>query len=392
MRAGELMAGSRPRVVTVLSSLAHGGAELGVLRLLSATGADFEHRVVALRAGGRLGPQFRAAGLDVVEVDLGGALAWPAHARELARAITGFRPQLITAHMHRPALITTIMQRLVARDVPLVWNIHASLSEQISLPASARLAIGACRLLAGATRRIVYVSQRSADDHHRRGYPRAKTVVLPNGIDLASFRPDDDASTRLRSEWGFSADDVVIGHVARPNWIKDHGLMLAAFEAAAARDGRLRAVFCGPDVASLRVPAHLRSRVRVLGLRNDVAQVMSATDVGCLSSRNESLPTVLLEFMACERPCVSTDVGDAAAIVGEFGRIVPPRDVTALADAIVDLAALSREQRAALGRRARASVIRDFEIGAVATRHAALWRELIAAPAGARPKAQPSGD
>jgi glycosyltransferase involved in cell wall biosynthesis len=158
--------------------------------------------------------------------------------------------------------------------------------------------------------------------------------------------------------------------------------MLAAFGIAAARDGRLRAVFCGPDSETLPVPAHLRSRIRVLGLRDDVAAVMSATDIGCLSSRSgESLPTVLIEFMACQRPCVSTDVGDAAAIVGDLGRVVPPRDAAALAEAILALSALSREHRSELGRLARDSIARRFEIGAVAARHAALWRELIAGAA-----------
>ena len=203
----------RPRVVTVLSSLAHGGAELGALRLLSATSSEFEHRVIALRAGGRLGPSFRAAGIDVVEVDLGRPPTWLLRAPRLARAITSFRPQLISVHMHRPILITTLVRLLAARRVPLVWNLHASLSELASAPPAGRLSFAACRLLAGSAQRIVYAGERSAADHHRRGYPSARAVVLPNGIDLTAFRPDAAAALRLRREWGFAPDDVVIGHI-----------------------------------------------------------------------------------------------------------------------------------------------------------------------------------
>jgi glycosyltransferase involved in cell wall biosynthesis len=81
--------------------------------------------------------------------------------------------------------------------------------------------------------------------------------------------------------------------------------------------------------------------------------------------------------MACAVPCVATDVGDAAFIVGDTGRIVPPGDAGALAAAWEEILSLPVPQRKALGEAARERIARSFEIGVVAGRYAALYRRMI---------------
>ena len=153
--------------------------------------------------------------------------------------------------------------------------------------------------------------------------------------------------------------------------------MLAALAVAFSRQPTLRAVLCGPGTDELAVPAAIRSRTRLLGWREDVPSVMSACDIGALSSRSEAAPRVLLEHMACARPVVATDVGDCAEIVGDHGLIVPARDPGALAAALVQAASLAAHERAASGLKARAWVERRFDSRIAVERQAGLWTELI---------------
>jgi glycosyltransferase involved in cell wall biosynthesis len=77
-----------------------------------------------------------------------------------------------------------------------------------------------------------------------------------------------------------------------------------------------------------------------MGVRNDVPELLAASDIFCLSSRTEAMPLALAEALATGLPAVVTDTGDMPTMVGECGFVVPPEDPTALADALYKLIAL----------------------------------------------------
>jgi glycosyltransferase involved in cell wall biosynthesis len=105
-------------------------------------------------------------------------------------------------------------------------------------------------------------------------------------------------------------------------------------------------------------------------------------DIVALTSKTEAFPLVIGEAMATAVPCVSTDVGDAALLIGDTGRIVPSNDLTAMAAAMTELVAMPAEQRQMLGWRARQRMACEFEIGTIADRYEAVWQALVA---GERP-------
>jgi len=104
----------------------------------------------------------------------------------------------------------------------------------------------------------------------------------------------------------------------------------------------------------------------------------NALDVLVLSSMSESFPNVVGEAMACGVPCVVTDVGDAAELVGETGVIAPPRDPERLREAIEALLARPAGERAALGQAARERILAGYSQSLLVQRTEAALAELAA--------------
>jgi glycosyltransferase involved in cell wall biosynthesis len=96
------------------------------------------------------------------------------------------------------------------------------------------------------------------------------------------------------------------------------------------------------------------------------------------SAWGEGFPNVVLEAAVAGLPCVVTDIGASAEIAGDGGRVVPPRDVPALTSAILDVAGLDPETRAAMGAAARAHAIEHYSLSSVVDRYSVLLEGLAA--------------
>jgi glycosyltransferase involved in cell wall biosynthesis len=238
--------------------------------------------------------------------------------------------------------------------------------------------------------RIIDPAQTTARQHEALGYRADTRVVLPNGFDTERFAPSAEARLALRQELGLPPAARIIGKVARYHQMKDH----ASFVQGAAR---LRQTH--PDVhfvlAGDRVDRDnaelmrliddpiLAGRTHLLGRRDDAHRVIAALDIlTSAAAYGEAFPNVLGEAMACGIPCVATDVGDSALIVGDLGHVVPPRDPQALAAAWRSLLDMGEDVRRDLGLRARRRVIDAYGLGAVTARYEALYDEVAARGAG----------
>ncbi|KGN39128.1 glycosyl transferase family 1 [Knoellia subterranea KCTC 19937] len=205
--------------------------------------------------------------------------------------------------------------------------------------------------------------------------------VLIHGIDPAAVRPSPDARARLRAELGIGDDEVLSLTVANLRHNKDYPNLLRAAVNASGREPRLRfaAVGQGPlvdDMAVLHGTLGLGDRFQFLGFRRDVHDLMAAADVFTLASAHEGLPVAVMEAFAAGLPVVATKVGGLPQQVtdGVEGRLVPAGDSTALADALVTLAAdegLRERMGAAARERATAYDIRHA-VAAQESRYATL--------------------
>jgi glycosyltransferase involved in cell wall biosynthesis len=256
---------------------------------------------------------------------------------QLRRLIRRFRPHVVYSALEMSNAIAWMATR--STGTPLAWGLRSS-EEDLNLKRAVPFQF--CRLVS-RTVPLAIANARAGRDHHlRRGFRPLRFEVVPNGIDTEHFRPDEQARAARRREWGVAPEQPVIGTVGRLVAAKGHGVLLQAAGEVLARLPEARFVVVGDGPAAVRDPLKadaarlgLDGRVLWLGHRADTADVYPGFDVFCLPSLSEAFPNVVGEAMACGLDCVVTDVGDAPAIVGGTGRVVPPGDPMKLAENII---------------------------------------------------------
>ncbi len=356
------------KIAFLIRSLGRGGSE----RQLATLAGGLRERghdvlVIVCYGGGPYEAAVQQAGVPVRH--LGQQSRWgigPALLR-LARLVRRERPDVLHGYLDLGNLLALALKPVFPR-VRVVWGVRASNVDRRRYPWTWRVAFRLQCLLSGLPDLVVLNSAAGREYHAARGFPGRKMIVIPNGIDTSRFRPDPRAGRAVRAAWGIREDDVVIGVVGRLDPMKDHPTFLraAALLASERRDVRFVCAGDGPPRYRHRLEAlgqelGLAQRLVWAGAVDDVTGVYNVLDIACsASSDGEGFSNVIAEAMACGVPCVVTDVGDSAAIVGDAGLVVPPGDPRALAAAWRDLLDRPRARRLELGRRARDRVIRLF--------------------------------
>ena len=237
-------------------------------------------------------------------------------------------------------MLALVVKPLV--HVRVVWGVRASNRDLRHYDWLTRLVSLIERALARFPDLIIANAYAGRDHVVARGFPPDRVIVIPNGLATDRFRPDRPAGQHVRDELGIGSTEVVVGLVGRLDPMKDHPTFLAAAARLRRERPALRFLCIGNGPESYAV--QLRRLATSLGLdaalcwvggRGDMPAVFNALDVAVsASATGEGFPNVVGEAMACGVPCVVTDVGDSAHVVGDVGQVVPPGDPAALADAI----------------------------------------------------------
>jgi glycosyltransferase involved in cell wall biosynthesis len=241
------------------------------------------------------------------------------------------------------------------------------------------------RTFARVTDRIVAISDTQRDDLVSRfAIARPGQVsVVPLGLELDGLLQRAPAFRGRRAEWGFSDGDVVVGYVGRLVPVKDVGTLIRAVALAGQRLPRLKMVIagdgeCRQSLEQLVRELDIPDRVRFVGWQRDLLQLYAAFDIFALSSLNEGTPVALIEAMAAGVPVVATAVGGVADVVrhDETGILVPPRNPSALADAI-NRTATQPLRSAQLAERARTIVASRYGADRLVTDILGLYKTVV---------------
>jgi glycosyltransferase involved in cell wall biosynthesis len=366
--------GVRPtKIIFVTSDLFIGGGAEGMLaRVATArpTLAD-EIMIVSLLPGESYAERLRAAGISVVQLDFGSAAGIASGVRRLAKLISEGQPQIVQGWMYHGDLAALIAVALSGRRkcTRVIWSIRCSDMDLRSYGFGLRLAVRACVALSHLPDAIIANSAAGLKSHLRLGYRPRRVEMIANGIDIDRFRPDPVARAALRGDLGIGPGEFVLAHVARVDPMKDH----QSLQAALTELPEVKALLIGAGTETLpRTPNAL-----TLGRRSDIERLLAAADIIVSSSAfGEGFSNALAEGMACGLPAVTTEVGDARAIVGDSGCVVPVRDPHALAAAIRMLAQESAAARAERGARARAHIVDNFSMTRALAQFAGVYESM----------------
>jgi glycosyltransferase involved in cell wall biosynthesis len=332
-------------VLFLIRSLNYGGAQRQIVTLpkgLHRRGHDVT--VVLFYTGHPLEAELQDAGVPMRSLDKQGRWDTFRFFMRWLRLLRSEKPQIVHGYLTEPNLLAVIVKWLVPRT-KIVWGVRASNMDLTQYDWLARLVFGiSCRLSPFAD--LIIANSRAGCEYHiDQGYPRGKMVLIPNGIDTDRFRPDRNGGRRIRREWNVPEEDKLIGVVGRVDPMKDHATFLRAAALLSRERNDVRFVCIGngraeysESMRALGTSLGLADRLLWVESRDDVQTVFNALDIVVSSSRfGEGFGNVIAEAMACGVPCVVTDVGDSAWIVGDRGEVVLPNDPEALKKAIAKL-------------------------------------------------------
>ena len=368
----------------IIVGLEMGGAESMLYKMIAGAGryASTEtHSVVSLRAPGIFGPKLESLGVEVYSLNLSAGQLSPIAIFRLAKIISSVRPDVVHCWMYH-AMLAGALIRLSrgAKDFKLIWNIRNALHDEGAEKWLTNFIIHLVGKLSFAPSKIIYNSYVSLEQHSRIGYDKEKSMVIPNGFDIERFYPDPNAKERLCELINVETDTLLVGIVGRYHKVKGFQYFLRA-AAKVVEEMDVTFVMIGDGVTEeneeLRLlldKYHLYHSVKLLGLRDDVARLLSGFTVFVNSSTSEAFANVIGEAMACALPCIVTDVGDSKRIVGKCGIVVEPRNADALADGILSVLRLGQDERNRLGQCGREVVASKYAIPTIVGKYSSLYQ------------------
>ncbi|MEO8419788.1 MAG: glycosyltransferase family 4 protein [Hyphomicrobium sp.] len=373
------MAEKRPTILQIIPELDTGGAELSTIEIADAI-TSAGGRAIVLTEGGRLVQRLRDTGAEVqffpAAAKMPFRLLWNAH--RIANVIRRDGVDLVHARSRAPAWSALMAARHTG--VPFVTTYHGAYSEKSD----------AKRLYNSVMARgdVVIANSHYTSDliRMRYGTPLSKLRVIYRGVDGRLFDPVNVAPERVaavRQRWGIDDSKRVILHAARLTAWKGQKVVIAAAEQLSrqrdlddtvfilAGDAQGRRTYRSALAAQIHA-AGLDERVRIVGHEDDMAAAFRAAHVAVVASvEPEAFGRAATEAQVMATPVIATDIGaPPETVLGRpgvsahraTGWLVPPADPQRLAEALAEALAMTPDEHARMGARARTHVLNAFSL------------------------------
>lgn len=358
------------KIMHVIVGLDSGGAERMMSRLIIHM-PNHSHTVVSLTDNGMVGQELIEMGYQVHALHTKPLLIWSA-LFQLWSLIRKDPPDIIQTWMYHADLLGGCIGRL-AGVKNIVWNIRNTKIPQRSFSIT-WLVIRLCAFLSSVIpRSIICCSHAGFKSHILLGYDAKRMVTIPNGYDIENWPLPTKSKTEVRELYQLPVDKFIVGFVGRYDPLKGCDIFIKA-AAIMAHLSRVQPLFLmigrnldsrNKELCSLILNDGGKAEFVLMGECKEVSQIMCVLDAFCLASKAEGFPNVVAEAMLMQIPCVVTDVGDAAMILGKTGAVVQPCNPHELAQALLDYHSMNPADLRKKGLAARNRIVENFDINFV---------------------------
>ena len=327
------------KVVHIITGLGDGGAEHVLFKICKYDIAN-KHLVISLKGPGKYSSLLSKLGIKVYCLNI---RFFSIHKFIfLIKLLRSLKPDIIQTWLVHADFLGSIAARL-AGIKNILWNVRYSNIEIGKAKLTTILIIKILSILSYLIPKfILIVSKKAKKIYEVIGYNKRIFKFIPNGYDLSILKINKIQKINFRKKIKIKKNVPLIGNVARYDPQKDHLNLLNALSLVREKNTNFFCVLVGSnvdqnniDLISVIKKLKLSNYVKLWGQHSNISKVRNGLDIHVLSrSYGEGFPNVVAESMACGTPCIVTDVGDSALIVGKTGWVVPPKNSIKLAKAI----------------------------------------------------------
>ncbi len=325
------------RVAFVVHLMQVAGAEVLVRETIRRLKDRIRPTIFCLDAVGRIGEELIAEGVDLVCFDRKPGRDWRVSTK-IARAISERKIEVVHAHQYTPFFYSALAKPLCGFRPKVILTEHGRHYPDRVSPLRRAVNRLALDRLADAVTACCHFSAEGLS--RADGFAGSRIEIIENGIEIERYGPPADRAL-AKEDVGLEPNRRYLIHVARHHPVKDQPTLLRGFAQAVPElpgvdllmvgDGPLRG-----ELESLSVDLRIPDRVKFLGIRTDIPELMRAADCFALTSLSEAASLTLLEAMASGLPAIVTAVGGNPEIIRHEseGLLFPRGDTIACANAI----------------------------------------------------------
>lgn len=371
------------KICHITTGMNIGGAEIFMLNLaISLNALGYKQQIISLQGRGDLSGKLSNSDIELIHLGIS-RYPWTWWAiLKLPFLLRKLSPDVIQTWLYHADLIGGLAS--IFTQANLIWNIRQT---DISVKNNKNEIVIVAKIAAALSKylpkKIICCSESVEESHVNIGYMKSKFVVIPNGCDTNVYKPDKVVRDATRLMLGIDEGDIVIGRFGRFDPQKDYSNFISAGDRIFSKCKNVWFLMAGenvsfenPELRQLISSSDAHDRYMLLGKRTDLPDIYQSVDIMVSSSLGEGFPNVVAEAMACEVPCVVTDVGESASLVGDTGRTVPKKDVTKLADACLNMVEIGAIRRQKLGSAARSRIIKYYSMDRSVAEYRALYDQM----------------